>query len=56
MGEIIEGGEVYAAPWVDPELCVGCGACHNLCHRVNVVEGALLAETAIRVGPVEGRK
>ena len=43
--------EDTVAPWVDPDKCVGCGACQHTCHHANVAGGGPLTEAAIRVVP-----
>jgi len=42
-------GSGFRAPVVIADKCNGCGLCHFQCHRKNILQDGLLAETAIRV-------
>ena len=43
------------APAIIPERCVGCGLCQTVCHKVNVRQMGLLADSAILVRAGGGR-
>ena len=45
----IEAASRIAAPFVDPDLCVGCGICTYRCHTKFVQQDQRLEESAILV-------
>ncbi len=49
-------GSGFLAPYLLPDLCVGCGLCQTRCYGINVADRGVLKQSSIVIEAGEGRE